>query len=130
MKRLIIAAALLTCLFACSPYNPVAMAGTSNPLPDTAQVRAAGQALFNERCVACHGSRGMGDGPAATSLPYKPANLRLLDNKLEGLIAMRIARGGNGMPAWQDVLSEEQIWQLTRYIKAMSAEEASYASAR
>ena len=131
IRRLIIIAVVLASLFACSPYNPVQMAGTANPLPNTPAVVMAGRALFEQRCVLCHGSQGKGDGPAAASLPHSPANLRLLDNKLEGLVAMRIARGGNGMPAWEGVLTEDEIWQLTRYIKAISREEAAaYVSAR
>jgi mono/diheme cytochrome c family protein len=130
MRLLIIISVLLAGLFACSPYNPVTMAGTPNPLPNTPEVVNAGQDVFKQRCVGCHGSSGRGDGPAATGLPSRPANLRLLDGKLEGLIAMRIARGGNGMPAWEGVLKDEEIWQLTRYIKHISSEEvAAYASA-
>lgn len=131
MRLLIITPIFLACLFACSPYNPVKMAGTANPLPNTPAVVSAGQTVFKQHCVACHGSSGRGDGPAAGGLPATPANLRLLDKKLEGLIAMRIARGGNGMPAWEGVLKDEEIWQLTRYIKSISNEEvATYASAQ
>jgi len=124
-RLLIIIATALVSLFACSPYNPVQMAGTANPLPNTPAIVSAGRALFEQHCMLCHGTTGKGDGPAAASLPHAPANLRLLDNKLEGLVAMRIARGGNGMPAWQEVLTEEEIWQLTRYVKTISREEAS-----
>lgn len=36
-----------------------------------------GKEIFNGMgaCASCHGPAGMGDGPAAASLPVKPANL-------------------------------------------------------
>lgn len=35
---------------------------------------AAGRKIFEERCVACHGKGGHGDGPGAASLNPKPRN--------------------------------------------------------
>jgi hypothetical protein len=38
----------------------------------TGDQRAA--SLFGQLCATCHGAGGMGDGPAAASLPVKPRN--------------------------------------------------------
>ena len=122
--RLLIAIALALTLAACFPNNPVKMSMTANPLPDTAEVAVAGKAIFEQRCQMCHGTEGRGDGAAAPALTTKPANLRLLNNKPEGLIAMRIIGGGSVMPAWKNILTEEEIWQLSRYIKTISQQEA------
>lgn len=35
---------------------------------------AAAQAMFNERCAACHGTEGKGNGPGAVALNPKPRN--------------------------------------------------------
>lgn len=36
---------------------------------------SAGQALFEGNCVECHGTRALGDGPMAGSLPVQPPSL-------------------------------------------------------
>jgi mono/diheme cytochrome c family protein len=122
--RILIAISLLFTLVACSPNNPIKMSMIANPLPNTLEVAAAGKAIFETHCQVCHGIEGRGDGIAASSLTSKPANLRLLNNKPEGLIAMRIIGGGNVMPAWKNILTQEEIWQLTRHIKTISQQEA------
>src|SRR5688500_5444360 len=54
---------------------------------------ANGAALFKRHCVMCHGSAGLGDGPAAKSLKGKLPNLsdrahmsKLTDAQLHELI--------------------------------------------
>lgn len=122
--RIFIAISLLLTLVACFPNNPIKMSMTANPLPNTPEITAAGKTLFETHCQMCHGIEGRGDGSAAASLGSKPANLRLLNNKPEGLIAMRIMAGGRVMPAWKNILTQEEIWQLTRHIKTISLQEA------
>ena len=122
--RLLIAIAIIFTLAACFPNNPVKMSMTANPLPSTPEVAAAGKTIFERNCQMCHGAEGRGDGAAAPALATKPANLRLLNNKPEGLITMRIIGGGSVMPAWKNILTEEEIWQLSRYIKTISQQEA------
>lgn len=124
LMRIFLALIFITTLVACFPNNPVKMSMTANPLANTPEVTAAGRAVFEQRCQMCHGVEGRGDGPAAAALASKPANLRSLNHKPEGLIAMRIIGGGKVMPAWKGILTEEEIWQVARYIKTISTEEA------
>ena len=129
MRLLIVTTLTLTftltlTLSACISNNPIKMSMTANPLPNTPEVAAAGKAIFEQRCQICHGIEGRGDGVAASKLATQPANLRLLNNKPEGLIAMRIIGGGSVMPAWKNILTEEEIWQLSRHIKTISRQEA------
>lgn len=111
-------------LIACSAYNPVTMAMAKNPVPNTPETVSTGTVLFQNNCVVCHGSTGKGDGVAAKGMRPAPANLRDSASKPEGILAMRIARGGNGMPAWEGVLNETEIWQLARHIKNLSRADA------
>ncbi len=128
--RILIALLLVISLVACFPNNPIKMSMTANPLPDTPAVAAAGKAVFEQHCQVCHGVEGRGDGIAASGLATRPANLRMLNNKPEGLIAMRIIGGGSVMPSWKNILTEEEIWQLTRHIKTISQQEAKVTSGR
>ena len=58
------------------PANPAsgvqqASAATVFPLvpPDPSQ----GAAIYSEKCLPCHGTKGMGDGAQAANLPNQPA---------------------------------------------------------
>ncbi|RQU97671.1 hypothetical protein DF047_37760, partial [Burkholderia cenocepacia] len=42
--------------------------------PSVGQNMAEGKKLYETYCVACHGDKGKGNGPAAQSLPNKPAD--------------------------------------------------------
>jgi mono/diheme cytochrome c family protein len=54
-----------------------ASAGVANPIPPSTEAVNAGRAIYRERCVACHGERGRGDGAAGVTLEPKPADLVL-----------------------------------------------------
>jgi mono/diheme cytochrome c family protein len=51
-----------------------AASGGGSAAPSAADVAAATK-VFAERCTACHGPKGAGDGPASSGLDPKPANL-------------------------------------------------------
>jgi copper transport protein len=55
--------------------GPGAGAPRRHPLPPTATSIAAGQRLYAQRCVPCHGPAGRGDGPLAPGLRPPPADL-------------------------------------------------------
>lgn len=63
---------------------------------------AKGKALFEERCVSCHGTSGLGDGPIGASLPAesKPANLQTAKYKYATDVAKMkelLQKGGAGV---------------------------------
>ena len=85
------------------------------------------------KCWECHGDEGMGDGPAAPKLkddwgyPIEAANLTQSWNFRGGSTATDIFRtfttglNGTPMPAYLDVLSDEDRWHLANFVKSMSA---------
>lgn len=86
----ILAASLFLLTLACnkstSPPSP------SSP-PTAEPARAEAKALFETRCVLCHGARGGGDGPAAVALNPKPRNFQdkswqtsITDPQIEAII--------------------------------------------
>ncbi len=108
-----------------APALPDAYASKTNPLSG-AEVEAAGQVIYVERCAACHGEMGAGDGPAAASLNPKPAHLReVVAENDDAYLYWRIAEGGamapfnSSMPPHKAVLSEEQIWQVVSFLKTL-----------
>lgn len=78
----------------------------------------AAQAIFAQRCVLCHGPKGIGNGVAAENLKPKPPNLRdagWQKRTTDAEIAAIIIKGGAGvgksmmMPANVDLADEPQI---------------------
>ena len=47
----------------------------TSPTEFAATAIVHGAKLFAANCVVCHGAEGRGDGPAAKSLPWPPADL-------------------------------------------------------
>lgn len=83
----------------------------------------AGMKLYGENCAFCH---GLADGKATNSalgLFQKPPQLakRPVTNDPSGSIYWKIAHGirFTGMPAYREHLTEDQLWQLTVFLKNM-----------
>ena len=83
-----------------------------------------GQTLYTKLCASCHGDGGMGDGPAAASLNPVPAPVAHTSMMLgDGYLYWRITEGGadfkSTMPAWKSSLTEDDIWALIAYMRAL-----------
>ena len=87
---------------------------------------AEGRTVFAEKCAACHGARGGGDGPAAATLNPKPPDLRAHHVALHtaGDIFWWITHGKPPMPAFGETLSVDTRWNLVNYVRALSAADA------
>ncbi len=92
-----------------------------------------GAQLYGKRCVWCHGEEGEGSGPAAerlnppprdfTSAQYKIKTTAFDDDFANDDDMFRMIRDGmpgTAMPGWDDVLSEQEMWDLVLYIKTFS----------
>jgi mono/diheme cytochrome c family protein len=110
------------------------ISGVDNPLrKDAANFRKhvdAGGATYIRNCMYCHGDNLDGHGRFAPALNPPPANFEdpgTIAMLQESYLFWRIAKGGPGlpresqpwnsvMPAWEDRLTEEQIWQVIMYL--------------
>ncbi len=93
-----------------------------NPIPATEQSVQLGHRLYRAHCAVCHGLDGRGDGPAAASLVPTPADLRRTARMADPLLFSRITDGlpGTAMPAFRDVLSEEERWHVVNFLRALA----------
>jgi mono/diheme cytochrome c family protein len=78
----------------------------------TADEAGDGKAIYLQYCASCHGTKGDGKGPLASTLTTPPANLRMLSQRFgnplpEDVIAKFIdgrsdvkAHGPRDMPVW------------------------------
>lgn len=102
------------------PSVPATYAGKTNPFGSEASEKGA--EIFRTYCASCHGERGLGDGPAAGSLNPKPRNLQELAPQVkDDYLFWRISEGiqGTAMVGWKGALSEEQIWQVIAFLRAL-----------
>ncbi len=89
-----------------------------------------GKAVYDQRCIWCHGVEGDGDSAATEWLNPPPRDFSSAQYKIKTTgfddivpndedIYRMIAKGmpGTAMPGWDDILSEQEIWDLTAYIK-------------
>ena len=95
------------------------------PLPTRPPSVERGAIVFRERCAACHGETGRGDGPKAKSLKGPPpANLAdpsVMGDKSLLDIFRRIAIGtpGTAMPEFAEDVSAEDRWAVASYVQAL-----------
>ena len=85
---------------------------------------ARGADLYKINCISCHGETGAGDGAAGAVLNPLPAPISHTAQMLaDDLVFYRISEGGvpfqTAMPAWKDVMTEEQIWDVIAYVRAL-----------
>ena len=105
----------------------------TSPTGFSADSIARGQVLFARYCVACHGPKGEGNGPAAAALRIKPANLTQphvwghTDGEMfwwltHGIDDPEAGPGGAlAMPGFQAAIPDEGRWALIDYVRAHSA---------
>ncbi len=89
-----------------------------------------GRRVYYQNCVFCHGDNLEGDGIFAHALEPIPANFQdptTIAMLQETYLFWRVAKGGPGlpeesspwasaMPAWEQFLSEEEMWDVIIYL--------------
>jgi len=104
----------------------------SKKLEATPEAVQAGKQVYERRCLPCHGVNGAGDGPAADTMNPRPRDFTAALFKLRSTqkdelptdedLYRTISRGipGTGMPAWKQLLSEDERLKVIAYIKTFS----------
>jgi cbb3-type cytochrome c oxidase subunit III len=118
------------CLTAAVTTLLVAIAITVARAPVEAQAR--GKAVYDARCVECHGADGKGDGPSAAYLTPRPRDFSSGKYKIRStetgsvptdddlIRSVRQGLYGTAMPAWDRILSDADIRDVVEYVKTMS----------
>ncbi len=102
--------------------------GLLNPVSRTVGSVAMGEGLYQASCAACHGVDVRGGGPQAGTTPMWPPALTgpgsHLGEHADGDLHYWIVNGmPGGMPAWAGTLSDEDIWHLVNFLRAVNGAE-------
>ncbi len=77
-----------------------------------------GKALYDEKCMICHGANGKGDGPAAAALSPPPNDFNRSEfwnqKNVDQLITNQVKNGQGAMPAFK--LSDDEIKSIIDYM--------------
>jgi mono/diheme cytochrome c family protein/plastocyanin len=91
-----------------------------------------GKIVYEQNCVACHGLKGDGNGPAAAFLAPKPRNFVEAKFRLRSTLigqlptdvdlfrSVSLGMPGTPMPPWKHILNDEDRWAVVEYIKSFS----------
>jgi cytochrome c len=81
---------------------------------------AKGKAVFEDNCAVCHNadSDEKKMGPGLKHL-FKHEKLKTGKKPTEANVKAVIAAGGNGMPAYSDMLSDEERDNVLAYLKTL-----------
>jgi cytochrome c oxidase cbb3-type subunit 3 len=142
-RNSLFALALLALLGGCSrekrqdgdatPPPPIAAASPDTILPGGAQSPpldprfvayegnayqiAQGQRLFGwMNCSGCHSHGGGGMGPALMDGKWR------YGGRIDQIAASIVEGRPGGMPSWRSKLTDEQVWQLSAYVRSLSGQ--------
>ncbi len=93
-------------------------------LTTTPALLKRGQSLFEQNCIACHGARGQGNGPAAATLNPRPRDFTQAQGWKNGYqltgIFKTLTQGirGTGMAAY-DYLGARDRMALVHYVQSL-----------
>lgn len=132
IKRILVmaAAGLWLAALLLSPALGTTAAAEDTPAPAMKQAVAGGE-LFRLYCAVCHGTSARGDGPLATSMTRKPADLNELAKRngdvypselvfrtIDGKKPVR-GHGGPDMPVWGDAFARTRDGGDPERVRAM-----------
>jgi mono/diheme cytochrome c family protein len=88
---------------------------------DLSGIAANGEIYYMQNCTACHGADGKGNGPRAYFIYPRPRNFqhpasKARFNRPELFNAIKKGVIGREMPAWEKVMSDQQIADITEYV--------------
>lgn len=96
----------------------VAVGGKRETVIDAPQVSEEavhqGNVMYHRTCGKCHGRNGISGGIA-------PDLRRFQGNDQEFMTTVQTGRPGTMMPAWKEVLSEDELTQIRAYVKSLGA---------
>ena len=102
------------------PWNvPAKYKSMKNPVKNDQASINAGKATYAKHCKSCHGTKGLGDGPKATTLKTKIPSFATKEFKARanGDVYYQTIIGRDEMPNIEKkILDESERWNLVNYL--------------
>ena len=102
------------------PAKDKAMKPTEN-LADKSVI-ADGKAVWYKHCKACHGSKGLGDGPKGAMLKTDAGDFSSakFQSQSDGSLYYKTITGKGEMPSYaKKVTNEDDRWALVAYMRSL-----------
>lgn len=93
-------------------------------LENTPEQMASGAEIYMTVCSQCHGENGQGNGPQASTQQVQPTDftdqsvMAAISN--QEMVNVLVNGLGDSMPAFGNMLSDENKWAVTNYIRSLS----------
>lgn len=106
-------------------WFPSTWRNVRNPMEPTTRSLVHGKQVFTTNCIGCHGFNGDGKGPAAHFVAnpsprnFTDASQQLYFSDGELYDAILFGVDGTAMPAWGDILTVNDIWDVTNFIRTI-----------
>lgn len=94
-----------------------------DPLANDPKAVAKGKKIFESLCWTCHGMSAKGDGPNASALKVRPADLgsSAIRAQSDGALYWKITNGRGEMASYEQVISREQRWAAVHYLRTLGS---------
>ena len=103
---------------------PAKFKTTKNPVAVNAESVADGKDLFAKHCKSCHGPKGLGDGPKASTLDVSCSDFstKKFQSQADGEIFFQVSEGKGKMPSFKKLIPEDNgRWALVNYMRTLAA---------
>ncbi len=106
-------------------WFPTTWQNVRNPMEATQRSLEHGKTIFLTNCIGCHGLNGDGKGPAShwvnnpSPRNFTDVSAQLMFSDGEMYDAILFGVDGTAMPAWGDMLTVNDIWDVTNFLRTI-----------
>jgi mono/diheme cytochrome c family protein len=93
-----------------------------NPKKSDAASIANGKNVFNLQCKSCHGAKGKGDGPKASTLDTECGDFTkaAVQAETDGSLFYKISEGRKDMPSFKKKIPDQNdIWAVVNFLRTL-----------
>ena len=100
---------------------PAEAVDQKNPVENNAASLLGAHKLYTSMCAPCHGYKGLGDGPVASTLSTRPADhsSNEIQSETDGSLFWKITNGRGPMQSYKTQLTDNQRWSIVNYIRTL-----------
>jgi mono/diheme cytochrome c family protein len=100
-------------------------AARKNPVRFTQASVDRGKKVYGTQCALCHGEKGDGKGDLATDMKLDLPDFTKADSlskRTDGELFVIVETGKDPMPSQKGRMSDQQLWNLVNYLRALGGQ--------